>query len=695
MVAIGQVRSADETVRCLILQCLAFLPSEKFYDENGFFQALNDLFGLAIPKYEISYAVDRLLADESLHRSEIGHFLLSKKIAEEIQSSIEQAHMLESQVRSNWEAEIASSYPRLSFNLAWESLRNYLARAFQRHGMQTIALLDPVVENQNHYLDSLSELLEQAIGCFPPDTHQDLKNAVTGFLATSGDYNERASYISQLADGAFNYFSLTIDYDIAEQFRKNLSPLTIFLDTNFLFGILDLDVNPQVAVSNELLNVIKKFGFPFRLVHHEKTEEELLSSIAHYEDLLKSRHWSQDISRAASSSRFLSGVEKKYHKQFAETGVDAATFFRPYKHADVILEERAIEKFIPENERLEERAELINEYMKFLKERGREKSYKLIDHDMTVLDLTRQLRSECKSTLEAGALFLTRDYFLYRFDWESSISTGKLPCTVLPNLFWQILRPYVPSDVDFSRSFAETFAIPEFRTIGSGANEAGSKMLNILASYKNFPEETAARMLSNDLLIDQLRKAESDQVFQELIESAIVEENAELAEEKALLAEQLAKERNDKARVAEQLEISALQLERELTKTTTELQRFKQKDAENSAKVMEIKTDLESEKRLRIKSEEQEYRYKTIVMVILALLSSIIIILGFEFTIYRIPWDWLINHPNSYGIQASIDFFILLGSLGMFLPKYRKWFWIGAAIPVGLGLLQLLGGPRK
>src|SRR5688500_19917464 len=117
---------------------------------------------------------------------------------------------------------------------------------------------------------------------------------------------------------------------------------------------------------------------------------------------------------------------------------------------------------------------------------------------MTVLDVVRQKRTNAKSTLEAGALFITCDFFLYRFDWEDSKAKGIKPSTVLPNVLWQVLRPFVPSDVDFDRSFAETFALPEFRIFGSKASEACSKMLSILAGYKDLPEETATRMLSSD-----------------------------------------------------------------------------------------------------------------------------------------------------------------------------------------------------
>jgi hypothetical protein len=124
---------------------------------------------------------------------------------------------------------------------------------------------------------------------------------------------------------------------------------------------------------------------------------------------------------------------------------------------------------------------------------------------------------------------------------------------VLPNVLWQILRPFIPASQDFDRSFAETFAIPEFRTIGSGAAKACSKMLGLLAAYKDIPEETAARLLSNDLLIDRLRATQDDEQFQAQVESAITSENQSLLEERAVLAKQVETLQADKARTEKEL----------------------------------------------------------------------------------------------------------------------------------------------
>lgn len=694
MVAVGSITSADETLRELVQQCIVFLSNDKFSSADQFVEAFDILFGLDISINEVDYAIERLLATGLMRRTSEDIYVLPKEEENRIHTRIDEAHTLEETIQEQWQQELTEKFPQLEFNKVWDSLKNYLAKTFQRHGMQTVALLDPTIEVPIEYSESLSELLDDSVRSIPEDGRNDTKNAVIDFMTLVGTSPERASYIAQLADGAFNYFSLTISEDVSSQLRENLSPLVLFFDTNFLFGILDLDNGPQVGVSNDLLEVVDKLNFPFDLKYHQRTGDELIATVSHYENTLSQQNWSTTISRAASQSRYLSGVESRYHQRYSETGIDVGSFFAPYKHADELLRERSIDLFMPEEERLNQRTELINEYTEYLEKYHKTKTYKVIDHDMTVLDTVRQIRSSVKSTLHAGALFVTCDYWLYRFDWETAKEKGILPCIVLPNLFWQILRPFIPSDGDFSRSFAETFAIPEFRTIGSGATVAASKMLNLLAGYKDFPELTAKRMLSNDILINKLREAENDQQLQDYVEDAIVGENVDLLEERALLEEQLESERQEKTDYIEKLQ----QQQTVLAQKDNMIKSYEQKQSEDMLHFNEQSSETARERDLRINAEAQlaqiKERNQIIIKVIVALLLSAILILFFEFLIYQVPWNWLINHSDSYGIQASFGALVISFILGCFISKWRKWCWGVASLSFAVIILQILGGPN-
>lgn len=102
----------------------------------------------------------------------------------------------------------------------------------------------------------------------------------------------------------------------------------------------------------------------------------------------------------------------------------------------------------------------------------------------------------------------------------------------------------MPADQDFEKAFAETFVLPEFRAIGSGGSRACSKMLQILATYKEVPEQTAMKMLANGLLLDRLRSEYDDVKFEEQVEQAFIEENRASSKKRRHLSRKLSARRH-------------------------------------------------------------------------------------------------------------------------------------------------------
>lgn len=557
-VAIAETKSPAESLRELILHTLFTFEEEKASSVHEVADILRTMFGVDAPNHQVQEALDQLTSVGQVHQPLGTNHVLTANARVQVKARIDQAAQLQERVRVQWLAEVVGRFPNLNASLAWDVLQDYLAKAFLRHGLQVAVFLDPSVELLAEYATSLSTLLTEAVQAKFDSTHQEsAKHAISDFLASVGTNQERAQFIAECADGAANYFSLAVSPDIAQRFRERLSPLTLFCDTNFLFGILDLHVHPLVEVSNELLEAISEQTLPITLRYHATTLRELQSSISHYGDILWRHRWTQALSRAAATSRFMSGIELKYHQKNAATGIDVDTFLRPYQHVDILLKQYKIDIYRPSANRLTERATLEAEYQEYLKRLGKEKLYGLIAHDVAVLDCVRSLRSNAATTLEAGALLVTCDYSLYRFDSDASRIAKTQASVVLPNVLWQILRPFIPASQDFDRSFAETFAIPEFRTIGSGAAKACSKMLSLLAAYKDFPEETAARLLSNDLLIERLRATRDDAQFQAEVESAIASENQSLLEERAALAEQVTRAQNQLQQNKKEMEVLA------------------------------------------------------------------------------------------------------------------------------------------
>lgn len=705
--AIGTAEPKD-TLRHLVLHVLATTDTPVEANTAALSAEVDRSFGLQIPPHELQPVLTALERDRSASIFE-GRIVVREDLLRTLRATIDDARALETRVKERWLSGVATSHPTLDRGAVWGALHAYLSAAFRRHGIQTVALIDPSTVSSSSHLDSLSRLLTESVSRSVAAEQAGIaKSLIASFFAEAATDVERQAYIAQLADGAFNYFSLTVDPAVAKRFRSQLRELTLFLDTNFLFGILGLHTHSQTAVSEDLLRAVDIHKLPFRLRYHSRTLRELVNTLSYYGSILRARHWSRDLSRAAIRSKNLSGIELRYHTLNAEVGMDPDTFLAQFRHLDVLLKDRQIDVFNSPTDRQTERATLLAEYREFLKARGREKARDSIEHDTTVLDAVRAQRSRTASTLEAGALLLTCDYSLYEFDSLGSRSGAMLATAVTPNLFWQLLRPFLPRDGDFERSFAETFAVPEFRTIGSGAAAACSKVLQILASYDRVPEATATKILSNDLLLERLRKVDSPQVVRKEVELALAAEFAVLTEEKAALETQIAEERAQAlihknavdtvrqaaSEQARKLESALEAKDQDLGVLRTALGDASRRLEAESRAAEDARQLAETNRSLLEKGNADRERERGAKRVWIAILAPCLAFMVLQFLVFELPVAWLRDHPNALGLEISIFICLLTTSVGIARTESRRW-WFGTAFAALLVICQIIGGfPR-
>jgi hypothetical protein len=707
--AIAKTQDADETLRQLIQLCLVILPDEKFESVSQIMDAMT-LFDLQFPEHQVQAGLNRLIAQGGILQPTNTYFTVPDSDRTKLQTRIGEVKVLEERVKQEWLEEISKRFPTLETDQAWKALQGHLASVFRNHGIQAIALLDPSIYTPPEQVENLSSLLNDALkDLFLPEQRATARDAISSFLSTVGEHPERAKYITQLGDGVFTYFSLTVEPGVARHFHKKLSPLTLFFDTNFLFQICNFyGTGPEKEASYELLRIVERHKFPFKLRYHQATRQEMRSTIDHYGAIL----------RSGQSRSIPTSIELVFHELNAKTGIDVDTFLKPYEHFDVFLTDKKILIHRMQAERRREHTPLLQEYRRFLEVRGKFKGEESLKHDMTLLEAVHQLRSKAKSSLEAGALLITLDTFLYRFDWEISRTQGRPACVVLPDHFMQVLRPFVPSDSDFDRSFAATFALPEFRAMESKLSEAQQQLSSYLTSYEPFPEETAASLLTNGLLMERLHKVENDEQLQKDVESAMVYENAALLEEKAVLEKLLEREKAERAAKEKQLEqekieagqmkaraVQAEQLLHQQAKELASLKKQAGRQGSGESKQQKIQVDQalelaarekqareEAEKRaeqealLRQKTEQRAHIYATIASIML----SIILIIIFELLISLIPGGWFFQHRTRFGLQVAIDTLLLFIIVGLFHPHKRSWFWGAGALALLGTVLQLL-----
>lgn len=670
--------------------------------------AIRAYFGLSLQDHLVQDSVERLhkqgvlLVDRTT-----GTYGLSADCIARIAARVRDASELELEVRNEWLSSLEETHGTLtqaSRDELWSCLRVYMARAFQRHGAETVQLLAPAIRAERQDTKTLSEFLDQAVRANCRTVSKQLAaDAVGSFFVAPTP--ARTTYLSQLLDGTFTFFALSVDEATSAYLRRRVPPLSLFLDTNFIFGILDLHSHQLSEVSRQLIEVIKANKLPFKLYYHEATLGELRDTIYAIADRLKDRRWSQAMSRAVVRSGQFSGLELQYHSRNAEIPIDPDLFLERYEHIPGLLSEHGFKIYRSRmtKDLDDERHLLVADYDEYIKRHrpNRPKPYKAMDHDIRVWQTVRGLKAGDPSILDGGSYILSVDYSLYGFDRHKRGKSGE-PLVMLPNQLLQLLRPLVPTTDDFDRTFVETFAIPEFRVAGGDYEEAKHDVLDRLAAYSDLPEQTAADLLANQVLLDRVREGKGKpEAIAAAVENALAQENIGLLEEREA-AQTEAREKEERLTEVERLltqqkearDAEAREADRKLADAASLLERQEaalrdERDRREraEAEARQAADDVTAIQALQRRVDRQWIIVRLVAAAALALSG----IAGIVFLPRLLSWTWWQQHDNRFGLQASSITTILALSWLIATPRHRAWVLGSLLVPVVVGAYAILG----
>jgi hypothetical protein len=463
-----------------------------------------------------------------------------------------------------------------------------------------------------------------------------------------------------MLDAAFTVYALAVDKATTDYLQSSLSPVAVFLDTNFIFGLLEIHSNPLLELCPQIVATLRDNHLPIRLYYHPETLRELRRTIDAIGSDLQARKWQQSMSRLAARSDGVSGLERRYHELNGKVPTDPGLFMSKYDDLPGLLAEFGAEPWVEATTSADAvygKGEQVADYKEYLLTRKppREKPYEALNHDIVVLRTVEELRETRRSggTLDAGAVFLTADLTFSRYVRDRFRAKRESSPVILPNQFLQLVRPFIPSTEQFDRQFVEAFALPQFRAIGVDYSSTTSSVLQFLNTIREMSEQTAARVLANRLLMESLRGVERNSArFEKLIENALVRDNATLLEEREAARNEAREtkalaEALDRDKKAALLRVAHEQDEHE-------------RDASELRKVIdEHRAELELERRTnaqRIDQLEQERaaRERRIarLRLTLTIIAAIVGIVMIWYVPGMIGWQWLLRHPHKLGIMV-------------------------------------------
>jgi hypothetical protein len=200
----------------------------------------------------------------------------------------------------------------------------------------------------------------------------------------------------------------------------------VFVDTNFLFSILDLHENPSneaALLLKELVETISEY-VSVKLYVLPITIDEAKKTLIAYQQNLKSLRLTPNLADA-SHNMGLSGIVQKYIEESRKifSSLNAELYFDPYiKDLISIIRSKNLEYFNENIDKYKTKQEVVDDIlgqMEFEKVRYKTtpKTYEQMEHDMVLYHFARDKRpSRIESPADAKYWIVTVDFRFLGFD---------------------------------------------------------------------------------------------------------------------------------------------------------------------------------------------------------------------------------------------------------------------------------------
>jgi len=366
----GKVRSVvdNAVILAFVIEDRSVLTGAKAVTD-----VLSTVFGIHLSQPDVQQSIDRHVQSRVLVRDRASAGLsLAQKERADVKARISAATQLQADVREQWFAELqaSDSFPDgVEPTALWDCLSDFLASMFRQHGVNTIQLLSHTADQHAPSLrwKAMARASIKAHGLV--DASFTIEPLLLSFVEKAS--SDRARYLAQLLDGTFSFFALSIEASAAQYLAGHIPRLDLFLDTNVLFGLLELHDNPMTDASRELVEVIRREALPFTLYYHQRTLREMRTTIGFLGDRLTARRsWPSALSRAIVSAQILSGLERHFHALNAEQPIDPAAFMTRYENVDALLDGLGLKIYRPHVDHftIETKGSLIADYAEFAKQ---------------------------------------------------------------------------------------------------------------------------------------------------------------------------------------------------------------------------------------------------------------------------------------------------------------------------------------
>lgn len=431
----------------------------------------------------------------------------------------------------------------------WHVYIEYLYECFFVYGTRARDFFHPNTDNAGKKERANGSIMGTALSKLEDE---DLKKIFPKVINSYPDYAtiEDINFINDLAQKTLAFTSLGLDpKDLGENIEKELIDWVIYVDTNFLFSVLDLHYHPENEASKELLKLIltNKEVIKIEFRYLELTLKELRQKKRDFENLDSSL--TKSAIKALLRSDDIDDFTRNYYMDLLRNPdalhpgqkIDLAEFTLPKEGIKIsrnkkqleILNEEFVGKKIEEFSRyIDGQNELRQEFSaksnSFLKPYY--KSETQLKHDVTLREFILMSRGTFKNgedvTFNSVKYYgITLDELLIKYDYSvarHSVSTT-YPTFFRPSFLLNQLVKILPVKTDnYKKAFIKAISSRGYnKDVRTSAN-----VLQIVSYLKDRGidnEEVLFDIISRRLFLDNYKEASVNDNFDKgvFIESEI------------------------------------------------------------------------------------------------------------------------------------------------------------------------------
>ena len=519
MAHLKQKRISDDSCRAIVIDTI--MESVRPLTKAELAEEISALFHILISPTRLNDVISDLLGD--------GIILFSKSDYIEISPDKEydflSAKLSEEQLREN-ATKLWLSDLRLSKDIP-DNLGLYLAQAlpiflrtlFIKHGVSSYELL---TSRKDQAAFNLSQISKDVAAQFEKSSQADIEFYLpTIFQSTK--HAEIIEYLKHGIDKAVGYICEVISDENLSELTSELRNLTIYLDTNTIYRLLNLQGTTRYESIRETVDFCNKYGVKLKV--SALTKRELSLRLKYDSKVLIQFPTKTNWVKAGYKYRTTDNYVSTYWAQAMKSRVSVEDFIAYYQNFDLLLAEDQIEieNIEVDEESLISKATSIYEKMS-LADPYHEKSEFGLWHDAYNFAYVQKMQKPgARNAIDARCLFLTTDQALTSFQRETHEFKDCPPIVIAPSQLLQLFSFSKP-DSGFEETFIKFFASSSLGTSFAYGNDDIQEILSRIEHYHGVNPEVAERVLCRELVNSRYSNAETEEEKEEIIYNSISEE---------------------------------------------------------------------------------------------------------------------------------------------------------------------------